>query len=265
MEITSSIIVELENGLNIFNVESQEEITIEFHGSNKHASLFIDVKEASKVNVVANLTNGDYTFLYWNDNDGDLIINEDYNCFTDANLKVAFTDLNDNDLLRNSKCDLNAAGSTAILKSSTLASSNKNIHITANNNSHHTSVDMENYAIALKDSIFNIIATGAIKKACVGSKNYQLTNCLTFGKPRKANIEPILLIDENDVEAGHGSTVGRVDDDTMYYLQSRGLSDNEAIRLLASGYLLPIADMIEDETLKEDLSQRIISKVDAIC
>ena len=51
----------------------------------------------------------------------------------------------------------------------------------------------------------------------------------------------------------------------MYYLQSRGLSEDEAIRLVTIGYLLPIARISDDPKLQEALAQEIETKVNEVC
>ena len=49
--------------------------------------------------------------------------------------------------------------------------------------------------------------------------------------------QPILLIDENDVIAGHAASIGQVDPEDMYYLMSRGLDQHTAERLVVRGFL----------------------------
>lgn len=44
---------------------------------------------------------------------------------------------------------------------------------------------------------------------------------------REHDANPILLIDEDDVEAGHAASVGRVDPEQLYYLMSRGISQKK--------------------------------------
>ena len=73
------------------------------------------------------------------------------------------------------------------------------------------------------------------------------------------------MIDENDVEASHATTIGQMDENQMYYLQSRGLSEDEAIRLVTIGYLLPIARISDDPKLQEALAQEIETKVNEVC
>ena len=84
---------------------------------------------------------------------------------------------------------------------------------------------------------------------------------MTLGKDHKAKVIPLLLIDENDVKASHAQTIGQPDEDQLYYLQSRGLTNRQAMGLLSIGYLLPVLERIRDEDLKKELQQTMESKV----
>ena len=56
----------------------------------------------------------------------------------------------------------------------------------------------------------------------------------------RGDANPILLIDEDDVMAGHAASAGRVDPVQLYYLMSRGISKAEAERLIIYGFLAPV-------------------------
>ena len=61
------------------------------------------------------------------------------------------------------------------------------------------------------------------------------------------------MIEENDVKANHGSSIGKIDDETMFYLCSRGLSKSEATNLICLGKVQHLIDKIDDESIKEML------------
>ena len=63
-----------------------------------------------------------------------------------------------------------------------------------------------------------------------------------------AQASPILCIDENDVQASHAAVVGKLNEEHIYYLLSRGLSLADARRLISLGYLKPIEAFFEGET-----------------
>ncbi|MDB5612782.1 MAG: sufD, partial [Devosia sp.] len=65
--------------------------------------------------------------------------------------------------------------------------------------------------------------------------------------------KPELEIYADDVVCGHGSTCGKLDEDSMFYLMSRGIPQAEAETMLVRGFLQELVDPIEDEALAEAL------------
>ncbi|UJW86268.1 Fe-S cluster assembly protein SufD [Devosia sp. SL43] len=65
--------------------------------------------------------------------------------------------------------------------------------------------------------------------------------------------KPELEIYADDVVCGHGSTCGKLDEDSMFYLMSRGIPKGEAETMLVRGFLEELVDPIEDEALAEAL------------
>ena len=74
-------------------------------------------------------------------------------------------------------------------------------------------------------------------------------------------MQAILLIDEDDVTAGHAASVGRVDPLHLYYLMSRGISRREAERLIIHGFLAPVVSSIPIEAVRNQLTDVIERKV----
>ena len=66
---------------------------------------------------------------------------------------------------------------------------------------------------------------------------------------------------EYDVKASHGASVGKIDEDHLYYLMSRGLSKHDAMHLVTYGYFLPVLEFISVESLKERFSDVLKEKV----
>jgi len=74
-----------------------------------------------------------------------------------------------------------------------------------------------------------------IKKGAKGTDGYFASKLLLFNSAKGRSV-PSLEIDENDLKAGHASTIGRPDPLQLFYLRSRGLSEAEAIKLVVSGF-----------------------------
>ena len=80
---------------------------------------------------------------------------------------------------------------------------------------------------------------------------------MVFDKDNKAIAKPILKIDENEVEANHAAVVGKINDEHLFYLTSRGLSETEAKELITLGYLKPILLGFKEEETKNHISSLI--------
>lgn len=124
---------------------------------------------------------------------------------------------------------------------------------------------MKNFAVVGRDSTINIQDCGKIVKGAINSKSHQTTRVLTMDDPKSCNVIPLLLIDDNNVEASHAMTLGQPNEEQLYYMQTRGLSRNQALNLITMGYLLPIVDYIEDDKQKEIFKEKIESKVSSLC
>ena len=86
---------------------------------------------------------------------------------------------------------------------------------------------------------------------------------MVFDNECVAKAKPILKIDENDIEASHAATVGKVSDEHIFYLTSRGLNLEEAKMLITLGYLKPILKGFNDSIQNEidSLIERRLSNV----
>jgi len=76
-----------------------------------------------------------------------------------------------------------------------------------------------------------------------------------------ANSNPQLEIFADDVRCTHGSTVGRLDDEAVFYLRSRGIGREEARRLLTLAFAAEILDRIPLEGLRDELRERVAARL----
>lgn len=108
-------------------------------------------------------------------------------------------------------------------------------------------------------SIFNGI--GKIEHGASKSNAEQSSRVLMLSEKARGDANPILLIDEDDVTAGHAASVGRVDPLQLYYLMSRGIPQREAERLVIHGFLAPVVNELPIEGVKKQLVEVIERKV----
>ena len=121
--------------------------------------------------------------------------------------------------------------------------------------------DILQHAVLLDESHIVFNGVGFIVKGATGSNAYQSSRMLTLSSEAKADANPMLLIDENDVMAGHGASLGRIDEEQLYYLQSRGLTRKESSRLLVHGFLSPVISELTVDKIKELVTILIDEKI----
>ena len=108
-------------------------------------------------------------------------------------------------------------------------------------------------------SIFNGI--GKIEHGATKSNAEQESRVLMLSEKARGDANPMLLIDEDDVMAGHAASIGRVDPVQLYYLMSRGIRKEEAERLIIHGFLAPVVNQLPIEGVKKQLTEVIERKV----
>jgi Fe-S cluster assembly protein SufD len=92
----------------------------------------------------------------------------------------------------------------------------------------------------------------------IGTDSYEQNRNLVLTEGTRADSVPNLEIETGDIQgAGHASATGRFDDEQLFYLQSRGITEDEARRLVVRGFLIEIVQQIGVPSLEERLSTAI--------
>ena len=79
-----------------------------------------------------------------------------------------------------------------------------------------------------------------IKKGAKNSKCSVICDALMFDNESQSNTYPSIDVDEKESDVVHEASVGRISEDQLFYLQSRGLSEEEALQLIVSGFMEPL-------------------------
>lgn len=90
----------------------------------------------------------------------------------------------------------------------------------------------------------------------------QSSNSLLLSTNAEINTKPQLEIYADDVKCSHGATVGELNEDMVFYLQSRGISECDAQKMLAYGFCKEIVSDIRDSNLQEYIQNIILKKLD---
>lgn len=79
-----------------------------------------------------------------------------------------------------------------------------------------------------------------IHNGAIGARSNVVCDALLLDKESRSDTYPYIEIDENDVSVGHEASVSKVGEEQLFYLMSRGLSEEEAITLVVSGFIEPL-------------------------
>lgn len=104
--------------------------------------------------------------------------------------------------------------------------------------------------------------TSDIRRGAKDSNSQQKENSLHLTAGVRSDAIPALYIDENELQAGHAATTGRVDEEQLFYLQARGLPRREAERLIVHGFFAPLVEKIPLERARDELAALIDRKID---
>lgn len=200
-------------------------------------------------NFTLNLVNSSLSYFF--------IPSFEYDKKLELNLKKSNADVNIIDIMENenklnvtnnllqedSKINLNVACISA-------GNKNKSYNLVCSCDDALTTCKMNCFGISKDGSktTFNLVSK--IKKNAFKSKTSQISKILLMDEFSKGVSNPILEIAENDIEASHSSSIGMVDEETIFYLNSRGLDLKQASNMICLGNIKPFLNKLENEIIK---------------
>jgi len=92
---------------------------------------------------------------------------------------------------------------------------------------------------------------------------YQMAKSLLLSQQATVNTKPELEIYADDVKCSHGATTGRLDDEALFYLKSRGISQVNARNLLIQAFVTEVIDNISNENVREQASHIVTNWLDS--
>jgi Fe-S cluster assembly protein SufD len=115
--------------------------------------------------------------------------------------------------------------------------------------------------------VLDDMATGAfngrifVHRDAQGTVAYQKNNNILLTDDAKMDTKPQLEIYADDVKCSHGATVGQLDDDALFYLQSRGISKHEARLMLMFGFAHEVIQHIKVEALRDRMDNLVMQRL----
>ena len=167
-----------------------------------------------------------------------------------AGISVIFADFSKDFVKISSQIDLAEEGANCDWHLATLANKkdDKTFDISFKHLVGKTTSIMDNYGVARDDSKIVFSGVSHITEGAKKSNAKQNAKIIVFDKNSQGVASPILKIDENEVQASHGAVVGQLNSDHMFYLMSRGLTQDEARMIITLGYLKPVSAQFNEDT-----------------
>ena len=98
-----------------------------------------------------------------------------------------------------------------------------------------------------------------VRPAAQKTDGKQTNNTLLLSDQAQIDTKPQLEIFNNDVKCSHGSTIGRLDENSLFYLRTRGLEEADARRLLTYAFASELVNRIALEPLRTKLNDLILT------
>ena len=234
--------------------------------------LDIDLEDNASLNVInisnENLNNNFLNFRQKiNIGKNSILKNYSLDINENSNFKYSFKDIN---LEKNShleyfilskgskflkhdiNCSLNSEYGSVVLNG--IIDLNEKKHHEIKTKINHNEENCKSYQLI--KSVLNDNSKGVYQgKIYVNSKaqktdGYQLSRALLLNDEVEFNAKPELEIYADDVKCSHGSTSGNIDEDSIFYLMSRGLSYEQSKKLLTNGFLNEVIEKITNDEVK---------------
>lgn len=220
------------------------------------ANIVVEViaKQGAKVKFAAIDQLGEHVTTY---------INRRANVDRDASVDWAIGIMNDGNVVADFDSDLVGEGSHSEVKAVAISAGRQTqgIDTRVTNSGRHSVGHILQHGVIRERGTLTFNGIGHILKGAVGADAQQESRVLMLSDQARGDANPILLIDENEVTAGHAASVGRVDPEEMYYLMSRGLEKTEAERLVIRGFLGSVLTAIPIKAVRDELAEVIERKL----
>ena len=213
----------------------------------------IEYENTDKINLCIEIDNGIKVVLFESSFFQNIDVNNRY-VIKDGELRINKFYNNDS-VIEKIDIDLCSVGAKVDYRFSNICRNNEDYVININHNGKNTVSNISNKSIAMDGSKLNFVINSVVKKEYEKSVLDQTTRIITFGDS-ESKISPNMFIDCDDVEAKHGSLVGTFKDDLVFYLMSRGIEYNDAVKLLIKGYLFSNID------LNNEVREKILNIID---
>ncbi len=245
------------NNISSTTLNSQLNFILEENSSLKIVDIYEDKSEKNFINIFYNFTLEENAILknFKIDKLQNSNIKYSYNNIDQSKNSVSETFIlsNGSKFLKNEiNCNLNGQYSSAFINGVFSLDTDKHHEIRTSVN--HLVENTKSYQLikSVLDDKSKSVYQGKIYVSPDAQKTdgYQLSKCILLNQNTEFNAKPELEIYADDVKCSHGSASGSLNENSIFYLRSRGLSYKQAKKLLISGFFLDVIEKITDEEIK---------------
>ncbi|NKC68872.1 Fe-S cluster assembly protein SufD [Vagococcus fluvialis] len=234
-----------------------ERLHTEGEGSEKISANFVVeviAKPGSKVKFAAIDRLGENVSTY---------MNRRAHVMRDASVDWALGIMNDGDVIADFDSDLAGVGSHSEVKVVAISSGRQvqGIDTRVTNMAPHSVGNILQHGVIRERGTLTFNGIGHILKGAKGADAQQESRVLMLSDKARGDANPILLIDEFEVTAGHAASAGRLDPEELYYLMSRGIPQKEAERLVTRGFLGSVITAIPVKAVQDEFVEVIDRKL----
>jgi len=239
------------------NINLRLEFELEKNSSLRLIDLFNDTSEKNFLNI----------FYNFDLKENAVLKNYKVDKFENKNIKYSFNNIEqDRDSISETfilsagsnffkneiNCNLNGKYSSAFVNG--IFSLNNNKHHEIRTIINHLTENTKSYQLiksVLEDSSTSVYQGKIfVNSEAQKTDGYQLSKAILLNKDSEFNAKPELEIYADDVKCSHGSASGSLNEDSIFYLMSRGLNYQQSRELLINGFLLDVVEKITDSEIK---------------
>lgn len=197
---------------------------------------YLEYITSDNVNIIISVEDNVCVHLFEYSNNNDINTNITYNLGKNSSLIISKFYYNDN---TNEEINiyLNKKNANIKYNFSSISKNHDNYLINIYHNDSTTSSDIFNRTIAKENSSNTFDINSYVENKILDCYLNQSTKIITLGDSNN-KINPNMFTHDNSVTAIHASVIGNVNEEELFYLMSRGISYNEAIKIIIKGIIL---------------------------
>ena len=184
---------------------------------------------------------------------------------TDAYATVDWIESNFGSKLTRSdvETELNGDGSETQIVGTFFGTDDQHIDLNARvwHQAEHTTADLVTRGVL--DDVARSVYEGVqdVGEDAWNTSSYQRENTLMLSDDAEADASPKLIIHNHDTEASHSATVGQVDAEDLFYLESRSIDSRTARNMLVEGFFVPVLEEIAVDEFRDDVEELVFQRL----